>query len=114
MTRVAWIGLRAMGARMAGRLLDAGHDLSVWNRTPRRADDLSAAGARRAASPSDAVRGAENAGLGSQDYTATSAVSWRPARGRRPHAVPDQQEEPLHLIGVGARQRDPVGQREQI
>nr|WP_218010117.1 NAD(P)-binding domain-containing protein [Actinomadura chibensis] len=34
MTRIASLGLGRMGAPMAGRLLAAGHDLAVWNRTP--------------------------------------------------------------------------------
>ena len=33
MTRVAFLGLGSMGRPMAARLLAAGHDLSVWNRT---------------------------------------------------------------------------------
>src|SRR3954463_4021105 len=34
---VAVLGLGAMGSRIARRLLDAGHDVVVWNRTPARA-----------------------------------------------------------------------------
>jgi 3-hydroxyisobutyrate dehydrogenase/2-hydroxy-3-oxopropionate reductase len=48
-----------MGAPMAGRLLDAGHDLAVWNRTPARADALVARGAAAAATPAEAVADAE-------------------------------------------------------
>jgi 3-hydroxyisobutyrate dehydrogenase-like beta-hydroxyacid dehydrogenase len=59
MKRVAFLGLGAMGAPMAGRLLDAGHDLQVWNRTPGRDDGLIARGARRAATPAEAASGAE-------------------------------------------------------
>lgn len=59
MSTVAWIGLGAMGARMAMRLAGAGHDLTVWNRTPGRADALVAAGAHVAATPAEAVRDAE-------------------------------------------------------
>lgn len=59
MTAVAWLGLGAMGARMACRLLAAGHDLWVWNRTPERTGPLVAAGARAAATPADAVRHAD-------------------------------------------------------
>ncbi len=33
MTTVAFIGLGAIGSRMAGRLVDAGHQVVVWNRT---------------------------------------------------------------------------------
>jgi len=35
--RVAVLGLGAMGSRIARRLLDAGHDVVVWNRTPEKA-----------------------------------------------------------------------------
>ena len=59
MVRVGWCGLGQMGAPMAARLLGAGVELAVWNRTPGRADDLVAGGARRAASPADAAAGAE-------------------------------------------------------
>ncbi|HEX6967509.1 MAG TPA: NAD(P)-dependent oxidoreductase [Micromonosporaceae bacterium] len=59
MTRVAWIGLGAMGSRMAGRLLAAGHEVTVWNRTAARAEPLAAAGARVAATPADAARDAD-------------------------------------------------------
>ncbi|MEH1057164.1 NAD(P)-dependent oxidoreductase [Micromonospora sp. CPCC 206171] len=56
MATVAVIGLGGMGSRMAGRLLDAGHDLVVWNRTPQRASNLVARGAVAADSPAEAAR----------------------------------------------------------
>ena len=56
---VSILGLGAMGARMAARLLDAGHTVTVWNRTPERAAPLVAAGARVGASPRDAASGAD-------------------------------------------------------
>jgi 3-hydroxyisobutyrate dehydrogenase len=59
MTAIAVLGLGAMGGAIAHRLLGAGHELSVWNRTPGRDEELVAAGARRAGSPADAVRNAE-------------------------------------------------------
>ncbi len=42
---VGWIGLGNMGAPLAGRLVDAGYDVSVWNRTASKADPLKAKGA---------------------------------------------------------------------
>jgi 3-hydroxyisobutyrate dehydrogenase len=57
--RVGFVGLGMMGAGMAGRLLAAGHQVSVFNRTASKADALVAAGARLAGSPADACRGAE-------------------------------------------------------
>ena len=59
MSRAAFVGLGAMGHPMAGRLVDAGHDVTVWNRTPGRDRELVARGARGASTPADAVRGAE-------------------------------------------------------
>jgi 3-hydroxyisobutyrate dehydrogenase-like beta-hydroxyacid dehydrogenase len=59
MTTIAFCGLGQMGAPMAGRLLDAGHDVTVWNRSPERAAPLVARGARQAASPAEAATGAE-------------------------------------------------------
>ena len=57
--RVGFLGLGIMGAPMAGRLVAAGFEVAVWNRTATRAEPLVAAGARRAADPAEAARGAE-------------------------------------------------------
>lgn len=46
--RVGFIGLGRMGQAIARRLLDAGHDLVVYNRTPEKAGELCKAGARLA------------------------------------------------------------------
>jgi 3-hydroxyisobutyrate dehydrogenase len=58
-SRVAVVGLGAMGSRIARRLLDAGNELVVWNRTPEKAADLLAAGATLAESPAAAVEDCE-------------------------------------------------------
>ena len=55
MPRVAFIGLGRMGHGMAGRYLDEGFALTVWNRSKSKADDLIARGARWATSPEDAA-----------------------------------------------------------
>lgn len=57
--RIAFLGLGRMGSAMARHLLDAGHDLTVWNRTSGKAGDLVEAGATEAESVADAVSGAE-------------------------------------------------------
>jgi 3-hydroxyisobutyrate dehydrogenase len=59
MAHVAFIGLGRMGHGMAGRYLDAGFTLAVWNRSKAKADDLIARGARWAASPAAAADGAD-------------------------------------------------------
>lgn len=48
-----------MGQRMAKRLLDAGHQLTVWNRSAGRTEPLVNAGARAAATPREAAQGAQ-------------------------------------------------------
>lgn len=55
--RIGFIGLGQMGSGMAGRLIAAGHEVSVYNRSPARAEPLVAKGARLAATPADASRG---------------------------------------------------------
>jgi 3-hydroxyisobutyrate dehydrogenase len=55
MARVAFIGLGRMGHGMAGRYLDAGFTVTVWNRSKAKADDLIARGAQWATSPEDAA-----------------------------------------------------------
>jgi 3-hydroxyisobutyrate dehydrogenase len=44
--RIGWIGTGRMGFEMAARLAQAGADLTVWNRTPAKAQPLSKYGAR--------------------------------------------------------------------
>jgi 3-hydroxyisobutyrate dehydrogenase len=55
MARVAFIGLGRMGHGMAGRYLDSGFTVAVWNRSKAKADDLIARGAHWATSPEDAA-----------------------------------------------------------
>src|ERR1700754_832398 len=55
MARVAFIGLGRMGHGMAGRYIDAGFTVSVWNRNKAKAEDLIARGTRWATSPEDAA-----------------------------------------------------------
>ena len=54
---VGFIGLGNMGAGMAANLLNAGHGLVVYNRTPEKADALTRLGAKRAATIAEACRG---------------------------------------------------------
>lgn len=54
-THVTVIGLGAMGSTMAETFLKAGHQVTVWNRTPGKAGALVALGAHEAASPAEAL-----------------------------------------------------------
>ena len=57
--RIAVLGMGHMGRSVAGRLLDTGHQVVVWNRTPGRAGELVGRGATEAATPGEAVTGAD-------------------------------------------------------
>src|SRR5258708_19886841 len=59
MSKTACLGLGQMGTLMAMRLLEAGHDVRVWNRDPDRTAALSQRGASVAVSPSDAAADVE-------------------------------------------------------
>ena len=61
MARIAFLGLGRMGSGMAGRLLDAGHEVTLWNRTRGKASGLLARGADWADTPIEAARGADAA-----------------------------------------------------
>lgn len=58
MINIAFLGLGAMGSRMALNLVKAGHNVTVWNREPTAAMELVAKGAKQAHSPRDAAMGA--------------------------------------------------------
>ena len=51
MARLGFVGLGAMGGRVTKRLLDAGHSVTGYNRTPAKAQELLAAGMRWGESP---------------------------------------------------------------
>ena len=55
--KVGFIGLGRMGAAMASNLLKAGHEVTVYNRTPGKAEALSALGATIAPRIADACHG---------------------------------------------------------
>ncbi len=57
--RVSVIGLGRMGAALAEALLNAGHEVTVWNRTAAKAEPLTAKGARAAASAAEALAASE-------------------------------------------------------
>jgi 3-hydroxyisobutyrate dehydrogenase-like beta-hydroxyacid dehydrogenase len=58
--RVAFLGLGIMGSRMAANLVKAGFEVTVWNRTPAKADAFSSEhGVRTAATPAEAAAQAE-------------------------------------------------------
>lgn len=59
MARIAFLGLGQMGVPMAIRLLDAGHDLTVWNRSSHKAKPIADRGADVASTPAETASDAE-------------------------------------------------------
>ncbi|WP_461006156.1 NAD(P)-dependent oxidoreductase [Streptomyces capparidis] len=77
---VTVIGLGPMGQAMVRALLKGGHQVTVWNRTAARAEELVAEGAVRAADVEQALRANELVVLSLTDYDAVYAVL-EPAAG---------------------------------
>jgi 3-hydroxyisobutyrate dehydrogenase-like beta-hydroxyacid dehydrogenase len=72
--RIAFLGLGIMGRPMASNLVKAGHEVTVWNRTPGNVVE----GARTAASPGEAARDAEVIWLCVADTKAVESVLFGP------------------------------------
>ena len=89
-TPLGFVGLGAMGGRMARRLLDGGFALHGYNRTPAKAADLVAAGMILATSPREVTERTEAMFAMVTDDTALEAVTRGPqgiVAGLRPGAI---------------------------
>ena len=80
---VSVLGMGTMGSALAVRLASEGHTVIVWNRTPGRAREATAAGAREAGSIAEAVGSGEVVltMLANDDAVAATAAALRPALG---------------------------------
>jgi 3-hydroxyisobutyrate dehydrogenase-like beta-hydroxyacid dehydrogenase len=78
MTAVAVVGIGAMGGRVARRLLDDGHEVLIWNRTPDKMAQLTDLGAVAVESPADAGRRADAVITMVSDPVALRAVTEGP------------------------------------
>jgi 3-hydroxyisobutyrate dehydrogenase len=56
---IAFLGLGRMGRELVPHLIDAGHHVTVWNRSPEAADVIGRRGAQVAATAADAVSGVD-------------------------------------------------------
>ncbi len=68
--RIAFLGLGIMGSPMASHLVKAGHEVTVWNRTPGKTVE----GARNATSPAEAAQGAEVVWMCVSDTQAVESI----------------------------------------
>lgn len=71
---IAFLGTGLLGSNFTRALLQKGHQVQVWNRTPARARALEAHGARAFDDAAEAVRGAERVHLAVSDDAAVDAV----------------------------------------
>jgi 3-hydroxyisobutyrate dehydrogenase-like beta-hydroxyacid dehydrogenase len=72
--RIGFLGLGTMGGPIANNLRKAGHELTVWNRTPARAGAMVQKGARLASSPRDCAEGQDAVFLCVADEKALDAL----------------------------------------
>jgi 3-hydroxyisobutyrate dehydrogenase len=99
---IAVLGLGAMGRAIAAKLQAAGHDLSIWNRTPGRDDELVTAGARRAGTPAEAVSDAEVVITMLTDPPALDAVLFGPGGGAAASIQPSATLIEMSTVGPSA------------
>lgn len=88
MAKISILGLGAMGSRMAANLIKAGHQITVWNRSPLAARALIDAGAQSAATPKQAANGAEFVVAMLRDNEASRQVWLDPQTGALEGMVP--------------------------
>lgn len=113
MTRIAFLGLGAMGGRVSRRLQDAGYELTVWNRSADRVAALAAGGAHVADSPAAAAASSGVVFTMLSDPAALEQVVFGRdgvAEGLRPGAVLVDMSTvgPDEVRAVAARLRDGV------
>ena len=71
---IAFLGTGLMGTSFVSAMLERGESVTVWNRTASRTTELAAQGAKVAATPGDAVRGADRIHLALLDDAAVDDV----------------------------------------
>ena len=76
--KLGFCGLGLMGTPMVRRLLAAGHEVRVWNRSPAKAANLATLGAQVVSTPFDAADGANGVLMCLHDAAAVEAVVFGP------------------------------------
>src|SRR5258706_9451668 len=101
--QIGFIGLGSMGAAIARNLLESGHDLCVFNRSPARAEPLRAAGGTVAASPAQAAHSADVVFTMVADDAALASVTFG-ADGIVAGMSPDAVHVSMSTVGVATAQ----------
>src|SRR5918999_1370413 len=74
MVNISILGLGAMGHALASCLLEQGHTVTIWNRTPGKAASLIAQGAREVKAAADAIAASEVTLICVLDYAASGSI----------------------------------------
>ena len=104
MTRVAVVGLGAMGSRVAQRMVLGGNEVTVWNRSTHKVEPLLRAGARAAQTPRDAATRSEVVITMVTDPRALQAVTEGPD-GVAAGAHPEMKVIEMSTVGPDAIKR---------
>jgi 3-hydroxyisobutyrate dehydrogenase-like beta-hydroxyacid dehydrogenase len=102
--KIAFIGLGNMGSHMARNLLHAGHEVTLWNRTPSKAEGLRADNAKVAKSVAEAAQGVEIVVTMLADDHAVAAAVLEPG-GIAEHLAPGGTHISMSTIGVELSKR---------
>jgi len=102
--KIAFYGLGNMGSPMARNLLRAGHDVTVWNRTPSKAEGFRSDNAQIAKSVAEAGRDAEIAVTMLADDHAVATVVLEPG-GVAEHLAPGGMHVSMSTISVDLSKR---------
>ena len=102
--KIAFYGLGNMGSHMARSLLRARHDVTVWNRTYSKAEELRADNAKVAKSVAEATREAEIAVTMLADDQAVAAAVLGPG-GVAEHLAPGGVHVSMSTISVDLSKR---------
>jgi 3-hydroxyisobutyrate dehydrogenase-like beta-hydroxyacid dehydrogenase len=88
MGKVGFLGIGTMGSRMSARLLAAGHEVTVWNRTAEKTIPLRQKGAEVAATPAEAASGKDIILANLTDAAALRSVIAGPGGVLEAHPLP--------------------------
>src|SRR5262249_33269807 len=89
--KVGFIGLGAMGRGMARRLMEAGNEVHVWNRSPAPCDELARHGAHRGGSPAAAFIGDAVITMLADDDAVRATIL-------AADIMPNSTEKPVHIV----------------
>lgn len=86
--KLGFCGLGLMGSAMVRRLLQAGHTVKVWNRSPAKVRALQSLGGQACSTPAEAAQGVDGVLMCLMDGAAARAVAFGPHGLHSVHGLP--------------------------